>query len=191
MQCSIANNSHHLSSPPEGGGRRAANFLPNFLLSVFLCCCIYYRVGKEGQKITEHHTKQSAASPSRPDQQTLPITANSRLETEGKFHVFTTSETERESLKVGSELTEGGNSTSRQQPQTMKPGTMYSEQLRSLRSAMKKSERLTWSAKFVEDPESSSWSDLELPSLSSITRSIGIFPFKQLMYRWQKLSHNS
>ena len=29
------------------------------------------------------------------------------------------------------------------------------------------------------------------PSRSSITKSIGIFPFKQLMYRWQKLSHNS
>lgn len=51
--------------------------------------------------------------------------------------------------------------------------------------------RLTWSAKFVDDPESSSWSDLELPSLSSITKSMGILPFRQLMYRWQKLSHNS
>lgn len=50
---------------------------------------------------------------------------------------------------------------------------------------------LTWSARLVDDPESSSWSDFELPSRSSITRSIGIFPFKQLMYRWQKLSHNS
>jgi len=28
-------------------------------------------------------------------------------------------------------------------------------------------------------------------SRSSITRSMGILPFKQLMYRWQKLSHNS
>jgi len=50
---------------------------------------------------------------------------------------------------------------------------------------------LTWSAKFVEDPESSSWSDFELPSRSSITKSMGIFPFKQLMYRWQKLSQSS
>lgn len=50
---------------------------------------------------------------------------------------------------------------------------------------------LTWSARLVEDPESSSWSDFELPSRSSITRSIGIFPFKQLMYRWQKLSQSS
>ena len=30
-----------------------------------------------------------------------------------------------------------------------------------------------------------------LPSRSSITKSIGILPFKQLIYRWQKLSHNS
>lgn len=30
-----------------------------------------------------------------------------------------------------------------------------------------------------------------LDSLSSITRSIGIFPFRQLMYRWQKLSQSS
>ena len=29
------------------------------------------------------------------------------------------------------------------------------------------------------------------PSRSSITRSIGIFPFRQEMYRWQKLSHSS
>jgi len=43
----------------------------------------------------------------------------------------------------------------------------------------------------VEDPESSSWSDFELPSRSSITKSMGIFPFKQLMYRWQKLSQSS
>lgn len=50
---------------------------------------------------------------------------------------------------------------------------------------------LTWSAKLVEDPESSSWSDFELPSRSSMTKSIGIFPFKQLMYRWQKLSQSS
>lgn len=50
---------------------------------------------------------------------------------------------------------------------------------------------LTWSARLVDDPESSSWSDFELPSRSSITRSIGIFPFKQLMYRWQKLSQSS
>ena len=28
-------------------------------------------------------------------------------------------------------------------------------------------------------------------SRSSITKSIGILPFKQLMYRWQKLSHSS
>lgn len=28
-------------------------------------------------------------------------------------------------------------------------------------------------------------------SRSSITRSMGILPFRQLMYRWQKLSHNS
>jgi len=28
-------------------------------------------------------------------------------------------------------------------------------------------------------------------SRSSITKSIGILPFRQLMYRWQKLSHNS
>lgn len=29
------------------------------------------------------------------------------------------------------------------------------------------------------------------PSLSSITKSIGILPFKHDMYRWQKLSHSS
>ena len=29
------------------------------------------------------------------------------------------------------------------------------------------------------------------PSLSSITKSIGILPFRQEMYRWQKLSHSS
>ena len=29
------------------------------------------------------------------------------------------------------------------------------------------------------------------PSLSSITKSMGILPFKQEMYRWQKLSHSS
>lgn len=91
----------------------------------------------------------------------------------------------------GIQLTKGGNSTNKQQPQTMKPGTGPLNNLKVSESAMKKSGGLTWSAKFVEDPESSSWSDLELPSLSSITRSIGIFPFKQLMYRWQKLSHNS
>lgn len=146
---------------------------------------------QRGTKSTEHHTEHFAASPGRPDQQTLPTTANSRLGTEGKFHVLTTLQTERESLKVGSELTKGGNSTNRQQPQTPKPGTGPLSKLKVSESATKKSEGLTWSAKFVEDPESSSWSDLELPSLSSITRSIGIFPFKQLMYRWQKLSHNS
>lgn len=32
---------------------------------------------------------------------------------------------------------------------------------------------------------------LPAPSRSSITKSIGILPFKQLIYRWQKLSHNS
>lgn len=37
----------------------------------------------------------------------------------------------------------------------------------------------------------SSLSDFDPPSLSSMTKSIGIFPFKQLIYRWQKLSHNS
>lgn len=74
---------------------------------------------------------------------------------------------------------------------TVKSDTGPISRLKVLESAIKKSKELTWSAKFVEDPESSSWSDLELPSLSSITRSIGIFPFKQLMYRWQKLSHNS
>lgn len=48
----------------------------------------------------------------------------------------------------------------------------------------------TWSVRFA-DLVISSLSDFDPPSLSSITKSIGIFPFKQLIYRWQKLSHNS
>lgn len=40
---------------------------------------------------------------------------------------------------------------------------------------------------FVDPPSSGGL----VPSLSSITRSIGILPFRQLMYRWQKLSHSS
>lgn len=48
----------------------------------------------------------------------------------------------------------------------------------------------TWS-RGIDDLVISSLSDLDPPSLSSMTRSMGIFPFKQLMYRWQKLSHSS
>ena len=50
--------------------------------------------------------------------------------------------------------------------------------------------KLTWSMLFPDDLMKSSLSDL-FPSRSSITRSIGIFPFRQLMYRWQKLSQSS
>lgn len=53
-----------------------------------------------------------------------------------------------------------------------------------------KSNWLTWSMLLPDDLMKSSLSDL-FPSLSSITRSIGIFPFRQLMYRWQKLSQSS
>ncbi len=48
----------------------------------------------------------------------------------------------------------------------------------------------TWS-RAPDDLVISSLSDLDPPSLSSITKSMGIFPFKQLMYRWQKLSQSS
>lgn len=48
----------------------------------------------------------------------------------------------------------------------------------------------TWSVRFAARVISS-LSDFDPPSLSSITKSMGIFPFKQLIYRWQKLSHNS
>lgn len=40
---------------------------------------------------------------------------------------------------------------------------------------------------FVEPPSSGGFP----PSLSSITKSMGILPFRQLMYRWQKLSQSS
>lgn len=48
----------------------------------------------------------------------------------------------------------------------------------------------TWS-RGPDDLVISSLSDFDPPSLSSITKSMGIFPFKQLMYRWQKLSQSS
>lgn len=51
--------------------------------------------------------------------------------------------------------------------------------------------RLTCSDRLEQDPVKSSMSDLEPPSRSSRMRSVGILPFRQVMYRLQKLSHRS
>jgi len=56
-----------------------------------------------------------------------------------------------------------------------------------------KSDELTWSC--VEQRSASCIDDLvgigAVLSRSSMTRSIGILPLRQLMYLWQKLSHSS